>query len=78
MVFRREITVVSLCLSRCDCAMAGFLAGARQGMVIFVPKGSSSDPTRPPAYYDQTFDYLISCGIKPLAPITPLVRVDKS
>ncbi len=44
------------------------LTRARQGMVIFVPKGSSVDPTRPSEYYDQTYDYLISCGIKTLLP----------
>jgi hypothetical protein len=36
---------------------------ARQGMVIFVPEGSEKDPTRPPAYYDATFEYLRRTGI---------------
>jgi hypothetical protein len=31
---------------------------ARQGMVICVPKGDSRDPTRDPAFYDSTFEYL--------------------
>jgi hypothetical protein len=39
------------------------LTRARQGMVIFVPEGDASDPTRLPAYYDSTFDYLQSTGI---------------
>jgi hypothetical protein len=39
------------------------LTRARQGMVIFVPRGDASDPTRSSAYYDTTFDYLRSCGI---------------
>lgn len=39
------------------------LTRARQGMVLFVPKGDSSDPTRPPAFYDGTFAYLRSCGV---------------
>lgn len=39
------------------------LTRARQGMVIFVPTGDSSDPTRTPAYYDSTFDYLAGIGI---------------
>jgi hypothetical protein len=39
------------------------LTRARQGMVIFVPSGDSSDPTRNPAYYDSTFDYLAGIGI---------------
>ena len=42
------------------------LTRARQGMVIFVPKGSSEDATRPPCLYDGTFDYLRSCGIPTL------------
>ncbi len=39
------------------------LTRARQGMVIFVPPGNSSDHTRPPAYYDSTFKYLAGIGI---------------
>lgn len=48
------------------------LTRARQGMVIFVPRGSNADPTRPCAYYDSTFDYLLSCGIPELAAHSPL------
>ena len=39
------------------------LTRARQGMVIFVPHGDPTDPTRSPAYYDSTFDYLASLSI---------------
>jgi hypothetical protein len=39
------------------------LTRARQGMVIFVPPGDLSDPTRTPAFYDPTFEYLASTGI---------------
>lgn len=39
------------------------LTRARQGMVIFVPPGSVDDPTRLPAFYDQTFAYLTNIGI---------------
>jgi DUF2075 family protein len=42
------------------------LTRARQGMVIFVPSGCLNDPTRPPSFYDETFDYLVSCGLKEL------------
>ena len=42
------------------------LTRARQGMVIFVPQGSENDPTRPCAYYDQTFAYLRYCGLPEL------------
>jgi len=40
------------------------LTRARQGMVIVVPEGDAEDPTRPPAYYDDTFAYLASIGLK--------------
>jgi Uncharacterized conserved protein (DUF2075) len=39
------------------------LTRARQGMVLFVPKGDASDWTRPPSFYDGTFNYLRACGI---------------
>ena len=39
------------------------LTRARQGMVIFVPRGDATDPTRAPNLYDRTFDYLASLGI---------------
>lgn len=39
------------------------LTRARQGMAIFVPTGNASDPTRPPEYYDETFDYLAGLGL---------------
>lgn len=39
------------------------LTRARQGMVIFVPPGAESDPTRNPAFYDRTFGYLSQLGI---------------
>jgi hypothetical protein len=42
------------------------LTRARQGMVIFVPPGDSEDPTRQPAYYDPTFQYLARLGLEVL------------
>jgi hypothetical protein len=39
------------------------LTRARQGMVIFVPPGPSSDPTRIAEFYDSTFNYLTDLGI---------------
>lgn len=39
------------------------LTRARQGMVIFVPQGEESDPTRSPYYYNSTFQYLSGLGI---------------
>jgi hypothetical protein len=35
-------------------------------MVIFVPPGSSSDPTRKAESYDSTFNYLRDMGIPAL------------
>ncbi|MGH3639611.1 MAG: DUF2075 domain-containing protein [Mycobacterium sp.] len=40
------------------------LTRARQGMVIFVPPGDASDPTRSPEFYDATFEYLSSLGLE--------------
>ncbi len=42
------------------------LTRARQGMILFVPKGDISDRTRPPNFYDGTFEYLRACGIPTL------------
>ena len=39
------------------------LTRARQGMVIFIPKGDEIDPTRKPVIYDDTYNYLKSIGI---------------
>lgn len=39
------------------------LTRARQGMVLFVPKGDASDYTRPPQFYDETYEFLLLCGI---------------
>ena len=40
------------------------LTRARQGLVIFVPHGSSEDKTRAMDFYDGTFGYLQSLGIE--------------
>lgn len=42
------------------------LTRARQGMVIFVPRGDAEDPTRPPAFYDGTYAFLRECGVPDL------------
>ena len=42
------------------------LTRARQGMIIFVPQGSDTDPTRPREFYDGTYDYLRRLGIRKL------------
>lgn len=40
------------------------LTRARRGMIIFVPEGDDKDPTRKKEYYDGTYEYLKSIGIK--------------
>ncbi len=42
------------------------LTRARQGMVIFIPEGNLDDVTRLPDFYDQTYKYLLECGIRKL------------
>ncbi|MCG6157729.1 DUF2075 domain-containing protein [Rubinisphaera margarita] len=39
------------------------LTRARQGMVIVVPPGDPSDPTRRAEYYDRTYEYLADTGL---------------
>jgi hypothetical protein len=40
------------------------LTRARQGMVIVVPEGDPTDPTRKPEFYDPTFEYLMGVGLQ--------------
>jgi hypothetical protein len=40
------------------------LTRARQGMVIVIPPGDIEDWTRPPKFYDPTFEYLKDIGFK--------------
>lgn len=40
------------------------LTRARQGMIVFVPRGNVDDPTRPPQLYDETYNFLRSCGLE--------------
>ncbi len=39
------------------------LTRARQGMVIYVPRGDATDHTRPPQIYEDVADFLKACGI---------------
>lgn len=36
---------------------------AREGLVIWIPRGEASDETRPPKWFDETAEYLRSCGL---------------
>lgn len=42
------------------------LTRARQGIVIFVPKGDPDDPTSRPEEFDVTASFLVDCGVMPL------------
>jgi hypothetical protein len=48
------------------------LTRARQGMIIFVPRGAAEDATRVPAYYDQTYQFLRNCGLRELRRDNPI------
>ncbi len=39
------------------------LTRARQGQIIYIPKGDTLDGTRIPEFYDETFQYLLDCGL---------------
>jgi hypothetical protein len=43
------------------------LTRARQGMVLFIPPGSSDDPTRTRDLYDPTYEYVRSLGVPDVA-----------
>lgn len=42
------------------------LTRAREGIVLWVPQGSAEDPTRNPAWYEETTEYLAECGVRQL------------
>lgn len=42
------------------------LTRARQGTVIYVPRGSPSDVTRDPRLFDATAEFLARCGVRPI------------
>jgi hypothetical protein len=42
------------------------LTRARQGMILFVPKGDGGDSTCLPEDFDTTSRYLIDCGVTPI------------
>ena len=47
------------------------LTRARQGMVLFIPKGDQLDPTTSPIEFDATEDFLIDCGVALADPAIP-------
>ena len=40
------------------------LTRARQGFIIYIPKGNKEDGTRLPEFYDETYNYLKNIGIE--------------
>ncbi len=43
------------------------LTRARQGVVLYVPQGNQGDPTRTPFEFDETANFLMECGARPMA-----------
>lgn len=43
------------------------LTRSRQGAVVFVPRGDVTDSTRLPGYFDETYSFLLSCGLEELS-----------
>jgi Uncharacterized conserved protein (DUF2075) len=46
------------------------LTRARQGMILFVPKGNDEDPTISTVEFNSTADYLVKCGVTPLPSVS--------
>jgi hypothetical protein len=46
------------------------LTRARQGVVLYIPQGDASDPTRNPNEFDSTAEFLLSCGARLIRPAT--------
>lgn len=44
------------------------LTRARQGVVLYIPQGDASDPTRNPNEFDATAEFLLSCGARLIQP----------
>jgi len=40
------------------------LTRAREGMIVWVPRGTDSDRTRPPEQFDGTAEFLVASGLR--------------
>jgi hypothetical protein len=50
------------------------LTRARQGMILFVPRGDPADPTNSPADFDTTANFLLRCGVTALPGAQPVIQ----
>jgi len=53
------------------------LTRAREGIVLYVPAGDTTDPTRSPAEFDATADFLMECGATLATPLRPNGHIDQ-
>ena len=58
----RDISSSQFVWSRRSFVKAAVGCGA-SSLLIFVPPGDESDPTRAPAFYDDTYEYLTGLGV---------------
>ena len=52
------------------------LTRARQGMILFIPRGDPEDPTNSPAEFEATANYLVRCGVTPLPSAQSQITVE--
>jgi hypothetical protein len=53
------------------------LTRAREGIVLYVPVGDPDDPTRNPAEFDATADFLLACGAHLALPTHRVVAAEE-
>ena len=52
------------------------LTRARQGMILFLPRGDPEDPTNSPEEFEATANYLVRCGVTPLPSAQSQITVE--
>ena len=70
---RRSAEAISFCLN----SYRVLLTRARYDTIIWVPEGQHDDPTREPHLLDQTAQFLLSCGARPLPAEQTPTEADK-
>ncbi len=53
------------------------LTRARYETIIWIPTGDSNDPTREPGLFDQTAEFLVSCGATLLEDVIAAIKLDE-